>query len=153
MTKAAVVLCVTLMTALGYAQQVQPGEAIAKSKLEDGHYWQTLDEAKKEIWLRAYVHGVAVAEIREAILPKNLDAEGRSKPWPFDGISITLVPQDMTWGDAIRSIDEFYRERENLGIVVSNAMEVVSMRSRRIPEQRIQMEIVQMRRSAAANVK
>jgi hypothetical protein len=145
----AVLLCSVLWGASAFAQQLQPGEVISKSKLVDGNYWLALDQAKKEIWLRAYVEGVVITELRVAIQPQNLDAEGNSKPWPFYGVYENLVPREMTWGDAVRAVDKFYSERDNLRILVSNALELEAMRARGEAEEEIQKIVVQERRQAA----
>lgn len=54
----------------------------------------------------------------------------------------------MTWEDARSAIDAFYEESENLRIPVSNALEIVAMRAKGDPEQRIQRIVVMQRRAS-----
>jgi hypothetical protein len=145
--KATATLLCLLFVIPCFSQELDSHSPIQSTKLAEGGFWQALNPACKTIWLRAYLEGVSVTAVREAIKPSALDASGNSKPAPFT-VYDTLIPKNMTWEEARIAIDDFYSEVENLPIPISNALEIVAMKARGDSSQRIQQILTMQRRAA-----
>jgi hypothetical protein len=130
-----------------FSQELDSYGPIQSTNLAEGRFWQTLSPACKTIWLRAYLEGVSVTAVREAIKPSAVDASGKSKPAPFT-VYDTLIPKNMTWEEARIAIDGFYSDGENLPIPISNALELVAMKARGDSNQKIQQILTMQRRAA-----